>query len=89
MKFITCTEQLDKYLEKNSIGYYFFKCYTEHVENSSIIGEKGEFWSTAKQTVYEAINEKRNAVQTAIKNGKVRHNFIFFLCDKKLTYVTY
>lgn len=67
VKFITCTEQLDKYLEKNSIGHYFFKCYTEHVENSSIIGSKGEFWSTAKNTVYEAINEKRNAVQTAIK----------------------
>lgn len=67
VKFITCTEQLDKYLEKNSIGYYFFKCYTENVENPSNIGDKGEFWSIAKQTVYEAINEKRNAVQTAMK----------------------
>ena len=69
VKFITCKEQLDKYAEKNSIGYYFFHCYTENVENSSKIGDKGEFWRTVKQSVYEAINEKRNAVQTAIKKN--------------------
>ena len=67
VKFITCKEQLDKYMEKNSIGYFFFKCYKEQVENESILGNRGEFWNTVKQSVYEAINEKRNAVQTALK----------------------
>ena len=67
VKFITCKQQLDKYQEENSIGNYFFKCYTEHVVNPSAIGNRGEFWSNVKQSIYEAINEKRNAVQTAIK----------------------
>ena len=67
VKFITCKQQLDKYKEENSIGNYFFKCYTEHVVNPSAIGNRGEFWSNVKQSIYEAINEKRNAVQTAIK----------------------
>ena len=35
--------------------------------NPSAIGNRGEFWSNVKQSIYEAINEKRNAVQTAIK----------------------
>ena len=67
VKFISSTQQLDNYVEKNSIGNYFLKCYMEHVENKAIIGDKGIFWSSVKQTVYEAINEKRNAVQTALK----------------------
>ena len=67
VKFITCKQQLDKYKEENSIGNYFFKCYTEHVVNPSAIGNRGKFWSNVKQSIYEAINEKRNAVQTGIK----------------------
>ena len=67
VKFVTSKEQLDRYMEKNSIGYFFFKCYKEQVENNMIIGSRGEFWNTVKQSVYEAINEKRNAVQTAMK----------------------
>ena len=75
VKFITCNEQLDRYKEGNSIGYYFFKCYTEHVVNVFIIGNRGDFWNNVKQSIYEAINEKRNAVQTAIKKkwiGKMK-----------------
>ena len=67
VKFVTSKEQLDRYMEKNSIGYFFFKCYKEQVENNMIVGSRGEFWNTVKQSVYEAINEKRNAVQTAMK----------------------
>lgn len=67
VKFITSKEELDRYMEKNSIGYFFLKSYKEQVENDMIIGSRGEFWNTVKQSVYEAINEKRNAVQTAIK----------------------
>lgn len=69
VKFITSKEELDRYMEKNSIGYFFLKSYKEQVENDMIIGSRGEFWNTVKQSVYEAINEKRNAVQTAIKKN--------------------
>ena len=43
--------------------------------NASIIGNRGDFWNNVKQSIYEAINEKRNAVQTAIKKkwiGKMK-----------------
>jgi len=43
--------------------------------NASIIGNRGDFWNNVKQSIYEAINEKRNAIQTAIKKkwiGKMK-----------------
>ena len=73
VKFITSKEQLDEFEEKNSVGYYFIKCYTEHMNDANIIKDKKNFWESVKHTVYDAINEKRNAVQTALKkNGLVR-----------------
>ena len=70
--------------------------------NASIIGNRGDFWNNVKQSIYEAINEKRNAVQTAIKKkwiGKmksmnmlmiilyVKYFFlIFILCLRKQVY---
>lgn len=67
VKFITSKEQLDSFEEKNTVGYYFIKCYTEHMNDPSIVTDKKSFWESVKDTVYEAINEKRNAVQTAMK----------------------
>ena len=50
--------------------------------NPSVIGNRGDFWNNVKQSIYEAINEKRNAVQTAIKKkwvGKIKKIEISYL----------
>ena len=70
--------------------------------NAFIIGNRGDFWNNVKQSIYEAINEKRNAVQTAIKKkwiGKMKSMnmlmiilyikyffLIFILCLRKQVY---
>ena len=61
----------------------------EHVDDSTNIGDRKVFWETAKHSIYEAICEKRNAVQTAIKkNGLVRFLFTYFLLSLYIhTYV--
>ena len=37
------------------------------MNDANIITDKKLFWESVKHTVYDAINEKRNAVQTALK----------------------
>lgn len=39
------------------------------MNDPSIVTDKKSFWESVKDTVYEAINEKRNAVQTAMKKN--------------------
>ena len=87
VKFITSKEQLDEFEEKNSVGYYFIKCYTEHMNDANIIKDKQVFWESVKHTVYDAINEKRNAVQTALKKKWIGTYYIAInlICRSILT----
>lgn len=43
VKFISCTEQLDKYVEKNSIGYFFLKCNTNMLKTRLLLEIKEYF----------------------------------------------
>ena len=67
VKFITSNSELDAYERKGSLGHYFFKCFTDNIEDASKIGNKKKFWDMAKLSVYDAICEKRNAVHSAMK----------------------
>lgn len=74
VKFISSEAELESFEDPNSIGHYFFECLMENVDDSTNIGDRKVFWETAKHSIYEAICEKRNAVQTAIKKkwfGKI------------------
>ena len=60
----------------------------ENVDDSTNIGDRKVFWETAKHSIYEAICEKRNAVQTAIKKKWIGKTFIHvFFIESVRTYV--
>lgn len=81
VKFISSEAELESFEDPNSIGHFFFECLMEHVDDSTNIGDRKVFWETAKHSIYEAICEKRNAVQTAIKKKWIGKIFIhvFFI----------
>ena len=62
LKFITSKRELDDC--KNQIGTFIFKKYAE---KHSKPPNRVIFWNNAKDSVSEAISEKRNAVQSSIK----------------------
>ena len=75
VKFITSNEELDAYEKRGSLGHYFFRCFTDNVEDASKIGDKKKFWNMAKLSVLDAIGEKRNAVHSAMKKKFLGKDF--------------
>lgn len=57
------------------------------MNDANIIKDKQVFWESVKHTVYDAINEKRNAVQTALKKKWIGTYYIAIniICQSILT----
>ena len=72
VKFVISEQDMDKYIETNSIGYHFLQELKkeDQVHKSTMFeGNEQTIWNNAKYLVHEAIGEKRNARQTQIKKA--------------------